>query len=105
MPHCDDVGHVIESGHCVATIHAETNAILQSARNGVRIEGAQLYTTASPCWPCFKMIANTGIQRIVFGEFYRDERIFQVAQKLGIELVDLSSQRPEIAPLDPQKDL
>ena len=105
MPHCDEVGHVIENGHCVATIHAETNAILQAARNGVRIEGAQLYTPASPCWPCFKMIANTGIQRIVFGEFYRDERIFQVAQKIGIELVDLSSQRPEIAPLGPHQDL
>ena len=91
MPHCDDVGHVLENGHCVATIHAETNAILQSARNGVRIEGSALYTTASPCWPCFKMIANAGIQRIVYGEFYRDERIFQVAQKIGIELVDLSA--------------
>ena len=51
------------------------------------------------------MIANSGIGRIVYGEFYRDERIFQVAQKLGIELVDLCSQRPEIAPLGPQQDL
>jgi len=75
--HCDDVGHVLENGHCVATIHAEANAILQAARNGVRIEGADIYTTASPCWPCFKMIANAGIKRIVYGEFYRDERIFE----------------------------
>lgn len=97
MPHCDDVGHVLENGHCVATIHAEANAILQAARNGVRIEGAELYTTASPCWPCFKMVANTGIKRIVYGEFYRDERIFEVAQKLGIALVDLSPQRPASA--------
>ena len=89
MPHCDDVGHVLENGHCVATIHAEANSILQAARNGVRIDGADIYTTASPCWPCFKQIANSGIRRIVYGEFYRDERIFQVAQKLGIELVAL----------------
>ena len=53
-----------------------------------------VYTTASPCWPCFKQIANSGVRRIVYGEFYRDERIFQVAQKLGIELVDLSGQQP-----------
>ncbi|HEY4883976.1 MAG TPA: cytidine/deoxycytidylate deaminase family protein [Myxococcales bacterium] len=105
MPHCDDVGHVLENGHCVATIHAEANAILQAARNGVRIEGADIYTTASPCWPCFKMIANAGIKRIVYGEFYRDERIFEVARKVGIELVDLSAQRPEIAPLRLQQDL
>ena len=71
----------------------------------MRIEGADIYTTASPCWPCFKMIANAGIKRIVYGEFYRDERIFEVASKVGIELVDLSAQRPEIAPLRLQQDL
>src|SRR5437763_16783829 len=89
LPHCDDVGHMMENGHCVATVHAEANAIIQAARNGVRIDGAAIYTTASPCWPCFKLIANAGITRVVFGEFYRDERIFQVAQQLGIELVGL----------------
>ena len=40
MPHCSDVGHMMEEGHCVATIHAEANAIIQAARNGVMIEGA-----------------------------------------------------------------
>ena len=40
MPHCDDVGHMMENGHCVATIHAEANAIIQAAKNGVRIDGA-----------------------------------------------------------------
>ncbi|MHB8420834.1 MAG: deoxycytidylate deaminase [Myxococcales bacterium] len=86
LPHCDEVGHMMEAGHCVATIHAEANAILQAARNGVRIEGADIYTTASPCWPCFKLIANAGLRRIVYGEFYRDERIFDHSAKLGIVL-------------------
>jgi dCMP deaminase len=86
LPHCDEAGHMMEGGHCVATIHAEANAILQAARNGVRIEGADIYTTASPCWPCFKLIANAGLHRIVYGEFYRDERIFDYSGKLGIEL-------------------
>ena len=86
LPHCDDVGHMMEDGHCVRTLHAEANAIIQAARNGVRIDGADIYVTASPCWGCFKMIANAGIGRIVFGEFYRDERIFEFAQQLGIEL-------------------
>jgi dCMP deaminase len=90
LPHCDEVGHLMQDGHCVRTIHAEANAVIQAARNGVRIEGAGIYVTASPCWSCFKMIANAGLRRIVFGEFYRDDRIFDHAQKLGIELVDLS---------------
>jgi dCMP deaminase len=83
----------MEDGHCVRTIHAEINAIIQAARNGTRIEGSGIYVTASPCWSCFKAIANAGLTRIIFGEFYRDQRIFDVAQHLGIELVDLSPKK------------
>ena len=89
MPHCDDAGHMMEDGHCVATIHAETNAILQAAKNGVMIDSAEIFITASSCWPCFKMLANAGIKKIFYGEFYRDERIFDVAKKLGIELINI----------------
>ncbi|MCZ6695919.1 MAG: dCMP deaminase family protein [Acidobacteria bacterium] len=89
MPHCDDAGHDLEGGHCVATIHAEANTILQAAKNGVMIEGAEIYTTASPCWNCFKLIANAGIRRLYYGEFYRDAKSIQVARRLGIELIDL----------------
>src|SRR4051794_30677348 len=95
MPHCSDVGHMMEDGHCVATIHAEANAIIQAARNGVNIDGALIYVTASPCWACFRMIANAGIQRIVFGEFYRDERIFRFAAQLNIELTPCAVRQDE----------
>ena len=95
MSHCDEVGHEMENGHCVGTIHAEANAIIQAARNGVNINGAELYTTASPCWSCFKLIANSGIRRIYYGEFYRDERSIKVARQAGIELIDL---RPKPEP-------
>jgi len=90
-PHCDEVGHLLEDGHCVRTVHAEANAIVQAARNGVRSDGAGVYVTASPCWICFRLIANAGISRIVFGEFYRDPRVFEMSQSLGIELVDMSA--------------
>ena len=87
LPHCDDADHMMEDGHCVRTIHAEANAIIQAAKNGTRIEGAIIYVTASPCWSCFKMIANAGVVRIGYGEFYRDQRIFDIAERLGIELI------------------
>lgn len=93
MPHCSDVGHMMESDHCVATIHAEANAIIQAAKNGVMIDGATVYVTASPCWSCFKQIANAGVRRICYGEFYRDQRIFDVAGTLGIELVHIPTAR------------
>ena len=81
----------MEDGHCVATVHAEANAILQAAMNGVRIEGGEIYTTASPCWPCFKLIANAGISRVYYGEFYRDQKSLAVAREAGIELVSLEA--------------
>jgi len=89
MPHCDEVGHMMENGHCVATIHAEANAILQAAKQGTAIDGADIYITASPCWNCFKLLANAGIKRIFYGEFYRDERSIEVAKTIGIELISL----------------
>lgn len=89
LPHCDEVGHMIENDHCVRTVHAEANAIVQAARNGVRIDGATIYVSASPCWGCMRLIANAGIGRIVYGEFYRDQRIFDVAAQLAIELVHI----------------
>ena len=97
LPHCSETGHMMEDNHCVATIHAEANAIIQAARNGVAIEGATIYTTASPCWPCFKLITNSGIQRIVYGEFYRDERIFRIAEQLGVELRACGAQPVPVA--------
>jgi dCMP deaminase len=98
LPHCSDVGHMMEDGHCVATIHAEANAIIQAARNGVTIEGGTVYVTASPCWSCFKQIANSGIVRICYGEFYRDARIFDMAAQVGIELVHIAPKNVEAVP-------
>ena len=92
MPHCDEVGHDMRDGHCVRTVHAEANAIIQAARHGVRIDGADIYTTASPCWECFKLIINAGIIRIYYGEFYREEKSFAIAKELGIELVQITEE-------------
>ncbi|MFX0086236.1 MAG: cytidine/deoxycytidylate deaminase family protein [Candidatus Hodarchaeota archaeon] len=89
LAHCDDEGHMMENGHCVRTVHAEANAIAQAAKNGVRLEGSEIYITASPCWTCFKLLANAGIVKINFGEFYRDNRIFESAKIANIELVHL----------------
>jgi dCMP deaminase len=98
LPHCEDVGCIVEEGHCITTVHAEANAILQAAKNGVAIDGAELYTTASPCWNCFKLIANCGIRRIYYGEFYRDERSREVAAQIGLDLIDLGMAQTQSVP-------
>jgi dCMP deaminase len=89
LDHCDDVGHLMEGGHCVRTVHAEANAIVQAARSGTGLEGATIFVTASPCFNCFKLIANAGIQRIAYGEFYRDEKIHEFSQAMGIKLSEV----------------
>ena len=64
LPHCSDSGCEMVDGHCVRTTHAEANAIVQAAKNGVRIDNAEIFVTASPCYNCFKLIANAGIKKI-----------------------------------------
>jgi dCMP deaminase len=90
--HCDEVGHDMENGHCVRTVHAEANAVAQSARNGVMIDNSEIYITASPCLACFKLIANSGIRVVYYKEFYRDERINRYAKEAGIRLVYMGKQ-------------
>ena len=102
MPHCSEEGHMMENDHCVATIHAEANAIIQAAKNGVMIDGGSVYVTASPCWNCFKQLANAGVVRIVYGEFYRDQRIFDIAKEIGIELVHVALPGVNLPKLPPQ---
>jgi dCMP deaminase len=90
MPHCDDAGHDMRSGHCVRTIHAEMNALAQAARRGVAVEGSEIYTTTSPCWACFRVLVNAGVNTFVYGDRYRLdedwERIQEVAGTLKLEV-------------------
>lgn len=92
LEHCDDIGHDMHESHCVRTVHAEANAIADAARRGARLEGATAYVTALPCWLCFKLLAQAGIRRVVYGEAYRanDElaqRTFVAAEELGISIM------------------
>ncbi len=91
-PHCDEVGHDLENDHCVRTVHAEANAVAQASKHGIRIDQAEIYVTASPCLTCFKLIANCGITKIYYKEFYRDERITEYAKLAGVKLVYMGTQ-------------
>jgi dCMP deaminase len=86
-PHCTDAGHDMENAHCVRTVHAEANAVAQAAKNGIRIDEAEIYVTASACLTCFKLVANCGIKTMYYKEFYRDERINKYAKQAGVKLV------------------
>lgn len=87
--HCtDECGCEIPEGQtgCIRTVHAESNAIAQAAANGVSTQGATLYCTMLPCVGCFKLIANSGIVRIVYDETYRIDTTIQMAATCGVEI-------------------
>lgn len=51
-------------------IHAEMNAIIWAARQGISIEGATIYVTLEPCSECSKNLTASGIKRIVYAKSY-----------------------------------
>src|ERR1039458_5091104 len=55
-------------------VHAEMEALLSCARNGVSTVGATLYSTTFPCHNCAKHIIAAGIRRVVFIEPYLKSR-------------------------------
>ena len=90
MDNCCDVGHYLEEGHCIRTVHAEMNAILQSARQGHSTMGGTIYVTHYPCINCMKAIAQAGIKRIVYAKDYRNHKLSKmITDSLDIEVVKL----------------
>ncbi|MFD1548391.1 ComE operon protein 2 [Levilactobacillus fuyuanensis] len=77
--HCLDEGCYLVDGHCVRTIHAEMNAILQCAKFGEATDGAEIYVTDFPCLQCTKMLLQAGIKKITYMRNYHND---PYAQKL-----------------------
>lgn len=72
---------------CKVSVHAEANAIAYAARWGIKIEGAQLFTTFTPCLACAQLIVNAGLTKVVYAALYRDRRGLELCQKAKIEVV------------------
>ncbi|KKS65297.1 MAG: CMP/dCMP deaminase zinc-binding protein [Parcubacteria group bacterium GW2011_GWC1_43_12] len=94
--HCDDVGHFMvtiswpdgsQSQHCQRTLHAEENAILQAAMDGIKLKDATLYCKMTPCVYCARRIARVGIKRVVvLKKYHADGPTRELFKKCGVEL-------------------
>lgn len=83
--HCIDVGCKVVEGHCVRTIHAEINAILQCSKFGAGTEGATIYVTHFPCLNCTKSIIQAGIKEICYANDYRNnEYARELLERSGV---------------------
>lgn len=76
-------GHYAEPCICC---HAEENAIVQAAYNGVSTNGAWMYSTFTPCVTCAKMIINAGITEVVMKVLYPDDSGTKLLQEAGVRL-------------------
>jgi len=66
-----DPEHVPGRGldRCIC-VHAEQNALITAARFGIKVDGATLYTTLSPCFGCLKEAVQAGVRRVVYEAEY-----------------------------------
>jgi len=69
---CNSIGCLLVDNHCVRTVHAEVNAVLSAAYNGVSTRDSTLYTTAKPCFRCEAFLINAGVRQVVYMEEYDD---------------------------------
>ncbi|MFD2759479.1 ComE operon protein 2 [Lentibacillus juripiscarius] len=94
--HCIDEGCYIMDGHCVRTIHAEANALLQCAKFGVPTDGAEMYVTHFPCLQCCKQIIQSGMKAVYYATDYKNHpyalSLFEDAgvETKKVELTELS---------------
>jgi dCMP deaminase len=85
--HCIDEGCYIVDGHCVRTVHAEANALLQCAKFGVPTENADIYITHFPCLQCSKQLIQAGIKTVCYQEDYRNnEFAIQLFKEAGVKM-------------------
>lgn len=83
--HCIDHGCLVIDGHCVRTLHAEVNAILQGAERGIS-KGFTAYVTHFPCLHCTKQLLQVGCARIVYLIDYRiDDDARQLIEQKQVE--------------------
>lgn len=69
---CLGVGCLMVSNHCVRTVHAEVNAVLAAAHNGVSTKDSVMYSTARPCFRCVSFLINAGVKEVWYDEEYVD---------------------------------
>jgi dCMP deaminase len=53
-------------------LHSEQNLICNAARHGISMDNCTLVTTMSPCVHCMRLLYNTGVNKVIAKDLYRD---------------------------------
>lgn len=85
--HCIDHGCYVVDNHCIRTVHAEMNALLQCAKFGAPTDGAEIYVTHFPCVQCTKAIIQAGIKGVYYAEDYKNNPFaIEMFEKAGVDV-------------------
>lgn len=88
--HCNDHGCYVVENHCVRTIHAEMNALLQCSKYGIPVADSTLYVTHFPCLQCAKAIIQAGIKHVYYALDYRNnEYALQLFEQSGVSVAHI----------------
>jgi dCMP deaminase len=71
---------------CLVAVHAEANAISWAARGGISLLDSTMYVTMSPCRSCAQLIINSGVNRIIIDQWYRDPAGVTLLASVGMEI-------------------
>jgi len=86
----DANGNTMEGRYRLRTkpevLHAESNAIAKLAKSSDSGDGSDLFVTHSPCIECAKLIYQSGIRRVYFGENYRDNAGIEFLAQSGVKV-------------------
>ena len=86
--------------HICRGVHAEQNAIIQAAYQGVSTKGATLYCTHDNCHTCARMIINAGIKRVVSYAETNIKDSHELFKEAGIEFMKIEKPKTEIKTMD-----
>ena len=93
MSDCDSIGHELFDGHCIRSLHSESNAIDYAGRSAA---GCTLFVTVVPCYDCAKRIVNAQIKHVIYDEFYpsrygKSDQVPSFLREGGVEVVEFTS--------------
>lgn len=97
---CDDGGHILKrtqdthtgeiEEHCIRSVHAEQNAIMHAARQGISLKSSTLYCTMTPCATCAMLIIAAGILSVKCKKHYhntiQEQKTLQLFKDSGVEI-------------------
>lgn len=93
-PDCFEEGCYMVDSHCIRTIHAEINAVVQAAYNGTSTAGSTVYVNTLPCYNCAKVLINAGVMRMVYRRDYRpDPAAHKLLGEAKIELKQIEGEK------------